>query len=75
MRKKEINIASNFEISMAGTLNLIKEIMKSNVNFGTDQQQTPNLSEAKSRERSDSGNKHRTPNTEPQTPNIQQHLP
>ena len=35
---KEINIASNFEISMADTLNLIKEIMKSDVQFITDEQ-------------------------------------
>jgi len=35
---KEINIASNFEISMADTLNLIKEIMKSDVHFITDEQ-------------------------------------
>lgn len=35
---KEINIASNSEISMGDTLNLIKEIMKSDVQFITDQQ-------------------------------------
>jgi len=35
---KEINISSNFEISMADTLNLIKEIMQSDVEFITDQQ-------------------------------------
>jgi NAD dependent epimerase/dehydratase len=35
---KEINIASNTEISMADTLNLIKEIMQSNVQFITDEQ-------------------------------------
>ena len=35
---KEINIASNFEISMADILNLIKEIMQSDVSFVTDQQ-------------------------------------
>ena len=35
---KEINIASNFEISMADTLNLIKQIMKSDVDFITDDQ-------------------------------------
>ena len=35
---KEINIASNFEISMADTLNLIKQIMKSDVEFKTDDQ-------------------------------------
>jgi len=35
---KEINIASNFEISMGDTLNLIKEIMKSNVIFLTDKE-------------------------------------
>ena len=34
---KEINIASNCEISMADTLNLIKSIMKSDVRFITDQ--------------------------------------
>lgn len=34
---KEVNIASNFEISMKDTLNLIKEIMKSEVNFMTDE--------------------------------------
>ncbi len=33
---KEINIASNFEVSMADTLNLIKKIMKSDVKFITD---------------------------------------
>ena len=35
---KEINIASNFEISMQDTLDLIKEIMKSDVEFITDKQ-------------------------------------
>lgn len=35
---KEINIASNYEISMADTLNLIKDIMKSDVEFITDEQ-------------------------------------
>ncbi|NVO08516.1 MAG: SDR family NAD(P)-dependent oxidoreductase [Bacteroidales bacterium] len=35
---KEINIASNFEISMFDTLNKIKEIMKSSVEFTTDEQ-------------------------------------
>jgi NAD dependent epimerase/dehydratase len=35
---KEVNIASNFEISMADTLNLIKEIMQSDVKFITDEQ-------------------------------------
>jgi len=35
---KEINIASNSEISMADTLNLIKEIMQSDVKFITDAQ-------------------------------------
>ncbi|NOU48448.1 MAG: SDR family NAD(P)-dependent oxidoreductase [Bacteroidales bacterium] len=35
---KEINIASNFEISMADTLNLIKELMQSDVKFITDDQ-------------------------------------
>jgi NAD dependent epimerase/dehydratase len=35
---KEINIASNFEISMLDTLNLIKKIMQSNVEFITDEQ-------------------------------------
>jgi len=35
---KEINIASNFEISMDNTLNLIKEIMQSDVQFITDEQ-------------------------------------
>lgn len=35
---KEINIASNTEISMADTLNLIKEIMHSDVRFITDEQ-------------------------------------
>nr|NQU94328.1 GDP-mannose 4,6-dehydratase [Bacteroidota bacterium] len=34
---KEINIASNFEISMGDTLNLIKKIMKSDVQFITDE--------------------------------------
>jgi len=33
---KEINIASNCEISMADTLNVIKSIMKSDVRFITD---------------------------------------
>lgn len=35
---KEINISSNYEISMADTLNLIKKIMKSDVKFITDEQ-------------------------------------
>lgn len=35
---KEINISSNFEISMKDTLNMIKKIMKSNVKFVTDEQ-------------------------------------
>jgi NAD dependent epimerase/dehydratase len=35
---KEINIASNYEISMGDTLNIIKSIMKSNVKFITDEQ-------------------------------------
>ena len=35
---KEINISSNFEISMQDTLDLIKEIMKSDVKFITDNQ-------------------------------------
>ena len=35
---KEINIASNYEISMADTLNLIKGIMKSDIKFITDEQ-------------------------------------
>ena len=35
---KEINIASNSEISIKDTLNLIKKIMKSNVEFITDKQ-------------------------------------
>jgi len=35
---KEINIASNTEISMADTLNLIKEIMQSDVQFISDEQ-------------------------------------
>lgn len=35
---KEVNIASNFEISMLDTLNKIKEIMKSRVEFTTDEQ-------------------------------------
>jgi len=35
---KEVNIASNFEISMADTLALIKKIMKSDVKFITDKQ-------------------------------------
>lgn len=35
---KEINIASNSEISMADTLNLIKEIMESDVTFVTEAQ-------------------------------------
>jgi len=34
---KEINIASNYEISMADTLNLIKSMMKSEVQFITDE--------------------------------------
>ena len=34
---KEVNIASNYEISMADTLNLIKSIMNSEVRFITDQ--------------------------------------
>jgi NAD dependent epimerase/dehydratase len=34
---KEINIASNFEISMKDTLELIKKIMKSDVQFVTDE--------------------------------------
>lgn len=43
---KEINIASNFEISMQDTLDLIKDIMKSDVEFVTDQQRLrPNNSE------------------------------
>ncbi len=33
---KEINIASNYEISMADTLNLIKSIMNGDVRFITD---------------------------------------
>ena len=33
---KEINVASNFEISMADTLNIIKEIMQSEVEFITE---------------------------------------
>ena len=33
---KEVNIASNFEISMADTLDLIKDIMRSEVKFITD---------------------------------------
>jgi len=33
-----VNIASNYEISVADTLNLIKEIMASDVNFVTDEQ-------------------------------------
>ena len=35
---KEINIGSNYEISMKDTLNLIKEIMNSDVEFVTDEQ-------------------------------------
>lgn len=35
---KEINIASNYEISMVDMLNLIKKIMKSDVEFITDEQ-------------------------------------
>jgi NAD dependent epimerase/dehydratase len=35
---KEINICSNYEISMQDTLNLIKDIMKSDVKFITDEQ-------------------------------------
>lgn len=35
---KEINIASNFEISMLDTLNLIKEIMNADVNFISENQ-------------------------------------
>jgi len=35
---KEINIASNFEISMSDTLNLIKNIMQSDVKFITDEE-------------------------------------
>lgn len=35
---KEINISSNFEISMKDTLDLIKSIMKSDVRFLTDEQ-------------------------------------
>ena len=35
---KEINIASNYEISMKDTLELIKKIMKSDVEFITDEQ-------------------------------------
>jgi nucleoside-diphosphate-sugar epimerase len=35
---KEINIASNYEISMKDTLELIKEIMQSDVEFVTDEQ-------------------------------------
>ena len=35
---KEINIASNYEITMADTLNLIKDIMNSNVEFVVDEQ-------------------------------------
>ncbi len=35
---KEINIASNFEISIADILNMIKDIMKSDINFITDEQ-------------------------------------
>lgn len=35
---KEINIATNTEISMADTLNLVKEIMQSDVEFTTEQQ-------------------------------------
>jgi hypothetical protein len=36
---KEINIASNFEISMADTLNMIKDIMQSDVSFVTNTKQ------------------------------------
>jgi len=35
---KTVNIGSNFEISIADTLNLIKKIMKSDVNFKIDDQ-------------------------------------
>jgi len=35
---KEINISSNFEISMADTLNIIKDIMHSDIMFITDEQ-------------------------------------
>ena len=35
---EEINIGSNYEISMKDTLNLIKEIMNSDVEFVTDEQ-------------------------------------
>jgi len=43
---KEINISSNFEISMKDTLELIKDIMQSNVKFITDNQRLrPNNSE------------------------------
>ena len=35
---KEINISSNFEISMADTLNIIKDIMHSDIKFITDEQ-------------------------------------
>ncbi|MCB9016451.1 MAG: SDR family NAD(P)-dependent oxidoreductase [Lentimicrobiaceae bacterium] len=35
---REVNIASNFEISMADTLNIIKELMQSDVHFITDHQ-------------------------------------
>lgn len=35
---KEINICSNFEISMSDTLNLIKEILNSDIRFITDEQ-------------------------------------
>lgn len=35
---KEVNICSNFEITMKDTLELIKKIMKSNVEFITDEQ-------------------------------------
>lgn len=35
---KEINVASNFEISMSDTLNIIKKKMNSNVKFITDEQ-------------------------------------
>lgn len=35
---KEINICSNYEISMIDTLNLIKDIMKSDVKYITDEQ-------------------------------------
>lgn len=35
---REVNIASDFEISMADTLNIIKELMQSDVHFITDHQ-------------------------------------